>query len=50
MSRFFSLAALVVGGLIVADIVTHGSQVAQASQGLTGLETPVIHGLLGSTA
>lgn len=50
MARLFSLGALIVGGLIVADIVTHGEQVRAASQGLTGLETPVIHGLLGSTA
>ena len=25
MARFFSLAALVVGGIIVADIITHGT-------------------------
>lgn len=49
MARFFSFAALVVGGLIVADIVTHGSQVEQAATGFNTIETPVIHGLLGST-
>ena len=49
MARFFSLAALVVGGLIVADIVIHGTQVQAASQGIRGIETPVIQGLLGST-
>ena len=50
MARFFSLAALIVGGLVVADILLHPAGVQAASSGATALETPVIHGLLGSTA
>lgn len=47
MARFFSLAALVVGGIIVADIITHGSQTAQAAKGVATIEDPAISGLLG---
>jgi hypothetical protein len=48
-SGFLSLAALVVGGIIVADILTHPSGTAAASSGINGLVTPAIAGLLGST-
>jgi hypothetical protein len=47
MSRFFSLATLVVAGIIIADIVTHGSQFSQAMGGLQYVENPAISGLLG---
>ena len=47
MARFFTFAALVVGGLIVADILIHPAGTAAAASGLQGLETPVISGLLG---
>ena len=47
MSRVFSFLALVVAGIIIADIVTNGSQFAQAMQGVTSVENPMIRGLLG---
>lgn len=50
MARLFSLGALIVGGLIVADILIHPQGTQAASSGFQGVETPVIHGLLGSTA
>lgn len=50
MARFFTFAALVVGGLIVGDILIHPGGTQAASQGIQGIETPVIHGLLGSAA
>lgn len=50
MARFFSLAALVVGGLIVADILIHPAGTNAASSGIVGVEKPVIHGLLGSSS
>lgn len=50
MARVFSLAALIVGGLIVADILIHPQGTQAASQGFAGIETPLVHGLLGSTA
>jgi len=50
MSKWISLAGLVVGGLIVADIVTHGSQAEQAAQGMQAIEVPAISGLVGGTS
>jgi hypothetical protein len=47
MSRFFSLATLVIAGIIIADIVTHGSQFATAMGGVQYVENPAIKGLLG---
>lgn len=47
MSKFFSLAALVVGGIILADIITHGSQTQQAATGISKITNPAIGGLLG---
>lgn len=47
MARFVSFASLVVVGIIIADIVTHGSQFAQAAGGLQYIENPAIKGLLG---
>lgn len=47
MARFFSLASLVVVGIIIADIVTHGPQFSQAMQGFRYVENPAIEGLLG---
>jgi hypothetical protein len=47
MARFVSLASLVVVGIIIADIVTHGSDFAQAAGGVQYIENPAISGLLG---
>ena len=47
MSKFFSLAALVVGGIILADIVTHGAGTQQAATGVSKITNPAIGGLLG---
>lgn len=47
MSRFFSLAALVVGGIIVADILIHPAGTKAASTGVAGITKPAITGLLG---
>jgi hypothetical protein len=46
-SQIFSLAALVVGGIIVADILTHPSGTAAASNGLSSILTPAESSLLG---
>jgi len=50
VSKFFSLAALVVGGIILADVVTHGAGVKAAATGTSKLTTPAINGLLGKTS
>ena len=47
MSKLFSLAALVVGGIILADIIVHGSQTQQAATGVSKITNPAIGGLLG---
>lgn len=47
MSKVFSLAALVVGGLIVADVLIHPAGTAAASRGIAGITNPAIRGLLG---
>ena len=47
MSKFFSLAALVVGGIIVADIITHGATTKAAATGVSQITNPAISGLLG---
>jgi hypothetical protein len=47
VAKLISLASLVVAGIIIADIVTHGSQFAQAAGGVQYIENPAISGLLG---
>jgi uncharacterized membrane protein len=47
MSKIFSLAALVVGGLIVADVLLHPAGTKAASSGIAGITNPAINGLLG---
>jgi hypothetical protein len=47
-SKIFSLAALVVGGIILADILIHPAGTQAASQGLAGILTPAESSLLGS--
>jgi len=50
MSKFFSLAALIVGGIIVADVLTHPQGTAAASSGVNTLWKSSVNGLLGKTA
>ena len=47
MAKFFSIVSLSVVGIIIADIITHGTQTAQAAKGVATIEDPVIGGLLG---
>jgi hypothetical protein len=46
-ARFVALASLVVVGVIIADIVTHGSSFAQAAGGVQYIENPALDALLG---
>jgi len=50
ISKVFSIGALIVGGVIIADILTHPTGVAAASSGLNSLWSTSIGGLLGNTA
>lgn len=47
MAKLVSVVSLVVVGIIIADIVTHGSDFAQAAGGFSQIENPAIAGLLG---
>lgn len=47
MSRVFSLAALIVGGIIIADILTHPAGTTAASNGFNKLASTSVSGLLG---
>jgi hypothetical protein len=47
MSKFFSLAALVVGGIILADVLIHPAGTKAAATGVTSISKPAISGLLG---
>lgn len=47
MSKFWSIATLVVGGIIVADILTHPSGTQAAANGLSSIITPTEASLLG---
>jgi len=46
-SQIFSLAALVVGGIIVADILIHPTGTQAAANGLAQITTPAESALLG---
>ena len=47
MSKAWSLAALIVGGIILADLVTHGSQTSGIIKSSSGFESNVGNQLLG---
>jgi hypothetical protein len=48
MSKIFSIAALVVGGIIIADILTHPAGTRAAATGYQHIQTGAIRGLLGT--
>ena len=48
MARAFAFGSLIVAGIIIADIVTHGTQFGQAMYGIQRVESPAISGLLGT--
>lgn len=47
MNRVFSIAALVIGGIIIADILIHPTGTATAFSGATQFATPTYSALLG---
>jgi hypothetical protein len=50
VSGFWSLAGLVVTGLIVADLILHPTGTAAAGKAITGVTTPVGNQLIGTAA
>lgn len=49
-AQVLTLAAAVVGGVIIADIIVHGAQTAQAAQGIASIEKPALNALLGQAS
>lgn len=49
MSKFWSLAALVVGALIVTDLITHPQGTSTAFKGVTSLESNVGNQITGNS-
>jgi len=47
IGRIASIGALVIGGIIVADILTHPSGTAAAAQGISTVTSPAYAALLG---
>ena len=50
MSKFFSLAALIVGGIIVADVLTHPQGTAAATNAATKIWGSSLNALLGKAS
>ena len=48
--KFFSILALGVGGLMLADVLTHAKGTATAFNGASQLFVPSVNGLLGKTS
>jgi hypothetical protein len=49
MSKFWAFASLIVGGIIVADLITHGQQTGTVVSSLSGAESNVGSQLLGTS-
>lgn len=47
MAKFIGIGALVVWGLIIADVLRNPGGTQAASSGAVNIETPVISGLVG---
>lgn len=48
-AKIASIGALVVAGIIVADVLIHPQGTQTAFNGAAALEVPAVNGLLGST-
>jgi hypothetical protein len=50
MARVFDILTLVVGGIILADLVAHGTQTMQVLDGVSTLWKTSVNGMLGQTS
>ncbi len=50
MSRFFDVLTLILGGVILADLVSHGNDTVNILKGVNGLWTTSVNGMLGKTS
>lgn len=48
MSKFFGLLTLAIGGIIIADVLTHPTGTAAAASGVGNLQRPWLNALLGT--
>jgi hypothetical protein len=49
MAKFFSLGALVIGGIMLADILKNPTGTKAAAAGVTSILTPTYSALLGGS-
>ena len=49
MSKFWSLAALIVGAAIILDLTTHPTGTSAAFNGVTGLSSSTLNSITGSS-
>ena len=49
IGRIASIGALVIGGIILADILTHPTGTAAAAKGISTITTPAYAALLGGS-
>lgn len=50
MAKFWSLAALIIGGIIIADVLTHPTGTTAASNAVIGFQKTAGNQLLGQAA
>lgn len=50
MGKFVNILTLIIGGIILADLVSHGSQTVGILKGVNGLWTSSVNGMLGKTS
>ena len=50
MNKFFNLATIIVGGIIVADLVANATGTKAFFDGASGLWKTSVNGLLGKTS
>lgn len=50
MSRFFDIITLIIGGVMLADVVSHGTDTVNILKGVNGLWSTSVNGLLGKSS
>lgn len=50
MSRFFDILTLIIGGVILADLVSHGSDTVAILNGINSTWRTSVNGMLGKSS
>lgn len=50
VGKFVNILTLIIGGVILADLVSHGTQTVGILKGVNGLWTSSVNGMLGKTS